>query len=222
MYCVRLVCVGVGLALVSCREPTPGTLEAYAQQAKREGRDSFSFGETPDIIGQKEDLRTLTRSFSTIVATPSRVAAATSTDASHIYTWNVFTDAIVLSHANPSVAKPCHLTAPKELSLTSGEIVMRVGGGTVVVDGIRITMAPLGWSPKGLSGRYVFFAVECAGPVVILPMLGDEVFEVTASALTPVHGARFPFHQQMAALKTLDHLKEFLASSKSGPTPSGK
>ena len=197
--------------VTSCgHEPPPWTLKAYAEKATRQGLREIFFVEAPEAVGSGGSLDSLLAHFSVVVATASRPKALVLPHVSSISTWNVFDDVEVLSHRPVPSNIDCP-PSPAGLKLEAGDVAIPVGGGTVVVDGVAITIRYTGMMPRK-SARYLFLAVECSESVVAAPLYGDEAFELRDSRLVSTTGARFGYQREMEALGTIDGVKKYLAS----------
>lgn len=212
--CRRLV-RGAGIfAAVSvsacASEPRPGTLAAYAHEAKRAGRTSTAFVEAPELT--EGDLDDLVRPYSVVVASPVNLRAATTSTETAIFTWSIFRVEEVITRRDVSSYLRCNLTRPQQVKLGSHEVAIPRVGGTVTVDGVSVTQRG-GWESRTLdpTRRYVFLAVMCPDAVMGLPLDGEELFEVSSTGrITSVYGARADWQRQMEALGTLSALIAYL------------
>jgi hypothetical protein len=140
------------------------------------------------------------------------LAAGQTNDRSDIYTWSVFRVSEVISHGDAGRLAGCRLRRPRSLQLGAAEVAVPRAGGTVVIDGVSVTQHG-GWGSwvPDTNRNYVFFAARCPDDVVILPLYGLEMFEVTSTGqLIAVRGASFAYQRDMESLGTLENLRAYL------------
>jgi hypothetical protein len=219
-----LFCVIAAMTISACgparhTEPRRGSLAEYAKQAKREGRSSTTVTELFDEYGSESNLDDLLGIYSALLVIPARISALQTVEDEYIHTWHVFRVLQVLSSRSvpaPPAFPGCRLPLPAQLSLESAEVAVPVAGGTAVIDDVIVRMETNAWNPVEPGQHYLLLAIMCPGGVVILPMGGPEVFDVTPNgrilreyanpSIPPDFPLRFRFEKEMLSLGTIDRL----------------
>ena len=180
-----------------------------ATDARREGKRSISF--TNRVCPADGNLGELVQGFSVVVARPSRLAVRQTLENDVILTWDVFRDVQIVSKVEP-LNDFCGLKIPRGLRLEPGEVAMPRAGGRATIAGVEVTIGASNvWTPENPGQRYAFLATICSGRLMILPLLGFEVFTVfEGGRIAPVRRhVNLEFQQQMEALGTVEVLDRF-------------
>lgn len=197
------------------RERKTGLLAEYARDAKREGRTAITIREAGEQLDGA--LNSLLQSDSVVVASPLRNNIAVTADTGNIYTWSTFRIHKIVSRRAAAGYHGCRLKRPDRVAVGPNEAAIPNGGGTVTIDGVSITLTTDAWVPDDPQKKYVFFAMICSDEVMILPMYGQEVFELTPDgrlvlAYPRPYEHRLQYQREIAALGTLEVLKERIRS----------
>ena len=185
-----------------------GVLAEAAEKARREGRTTASVGSSLKVDPIDGDLAVLGTEYTIVLARVVKHAAAQSVTPDMIFTWSVF-QADVLSKGKGESPAICQWAKPPQLVLRPDEIAIPRRGGATVIKGVRVTDCCGGWLPTDPAERYVMFTEACAGQVMVLPDLGQSMFEVTKTneLLT---SPWYWLSRQLADVRTLDNLQRML------------
>lgn len=172
----------------------PTSLRARLKKAKPNASNEVIFGAPEPILADVSSLDEALANYSVIVAIPID-AMSIQTDPRNIVTYYKFRVLEKLSQKHlPLTGVPENL--PSELpSLKDNEIYVLEGGGSVVIDGIKVTQKSLyGYS---LSEKYLLFTSKNSSETVAMVSLGkygvfrisandDDTLQPIATEVTPV------------------------------------
>lgn len=196
--------------LCACsREPRRGSLAEYAHGAKLKGEQSVTF----NLLHEAQDdaLSGFLRIYSTVIGSPTRAAVAQTVAESAIYTWNVFHIERVLAKGSRHDMPGCRIPQPRGVQLKPNDVLVARSGGSTEIHGVTVTMKSSEWVPDDSERRYVLCAVLCREDRMILPLYGEEVFEITSSGqIVSAVGARFGYQKEMERFGTVGELEKYL------------
>lgn len=195
-------------------------LAACAAAARRQGLRSTSCTDIGEVV--EGDLADLLSDYSLVTARLSRPSALQTRTESAIFTWDVLSDVRVLSRVPRR--DECRFRLPKPLGLETGEIAIPRYGGSAVISGIEVNVAP-GWRPtfERPHQRYAFLADVCSDQLMLLPMSGMEVYGVDDDErLWPARPhVSLGYQKQIEALGTLDALRRLALRVRGGGRDKG-
>jgi hypothetical protein len=156
-----------------------GGVKWYARLARAKGQNKISMmarkGEYADGV---KDLNEALRYYQMILAVPIEKQSRPFEDAA-IRTWYKFKIIEKLSHKlKPCDCVPADLVAPQEMfPLGADEILIPLGGGSVMVDGIEITQDDVEYPQFALTTRYLLFLrTDESGQIGLLGMGPAGIF----------------------------------------------
>ena len=189
-------------------KPLPSSLAWYASIAKARGQKEISIVsmESHDYTPPLD--RTAQNS---LLLRGSIAAAIISSDGFHIYQWYRI-KVISRGHTNPSRETAVLSDIPASLGpLQSDDVILRIPGGTELVDGVAVTQD--GPSPLTVGQTYLLFAVPTNGPFYHLSLNTHPIpLDATGHLLsTKEHPSTFDRQMEGFALyddvdKTISHL----------------
>lgn len=201
----------------SIQYPTQDRLQWYAKKTKQEGKNRVSVpGPIIDYAGVDMDFDEAIRDYSGIVGEPvaSKSYIVNSED---VITWYKFRILETLSYKKYVY---CHTCAdipdvPGEMSPVSpNEFLLTISGGTVIVDGVEVTMENYSIPAFESGKKYLFFvsltpsrvAVLGAGPSGIFRVNEDDTLEPVRTTNAPLNAQiRKRFNLNLSKLKS--HVK---------------
>ena len=202
---------GVASSAVQSPSPAPGSIQWYVEKAKQKGDTAIT---VPAPLGIHAWIKSLDQALSTYqVAVAIPIASATeSVECYHIYTWyKLRIVEELISHPNPDVPAE---SIPKSVSpAKASEVVVRIPGGSLTVDGIKVTFVDHDEHLLTLNEKYLFFlSPDSSGRSAIFRCGSDSVFPIHSGnkIATPLEN-RTPMQNDLdsATGGSLDALREF-------------
>jgi hypothetical protein len=153
-------------------QPPPSSyLAKTAAAAKAQNRPSSTIRYTDEPIVDVSGLDSILQTYSTITATPSTVVVKASDD--RIYSWYLLTKVQHLSRRPPALREYCGMDIPPQLRRQTGDVVLPLLQGSVVIDGVAIHAESFQSNIELQTGAtYLLFILECDNGVAALP-IGD-------------------------------------------------
>lgn len=157
-----------------------GSLKWYARLAKAKGQNRISkWGPEARYGDEVKDLNDALSYYQMILAVPIEKQSRPFEDAG-IRTWYKFKIVEKLSHKQlkPCDCVPADLVAPQEMfPLAADEILIPLGGGSVMVDGVEITQDDVEYPQFALTTRYLLFLrTDDSGQIGLLGMGPAGIF----------------------------------------------
>jgi len=174
------------------------SLKEIARRAKAEGRDVVQLrGPISEFPGEDMDIEEALRDYTVVVAQPlNRKSYLIGADG--IHTWYRFRIVDTISRKDAELCYTCPPVpeAPSDLpSLSADEFFLPVGGGTVIQDGVAVTMDNPNFPPFQNSSRYLLIlrltpsgvALLGAGPTGIFQTSDNELLEPVVKNARHLH-----------------------------------
>ncbi len=200
----------------------PGTIQWYANKAKQQGETSIT---VPGPVGIPEQITSLDQALSTyhaFLGTP--ISAQTQLiDPYHVVTWyKIKIDETLIAHPNPEV--PAQTLPTSLLPVASGEIVTYVPGGTVTMDGVKVTVTDQDTHLLTLNTKYLFLlAPDSSGKFASVRSGGNSVFTIRPdnNKIEPLVANDGPMQVDFGASTagSLDELRKIAKSKKLSALP---
>ena len=186
-------------------ESKPVTLQGLAEQAKAKGKHEVTFptGAT-HLYGIAQNVDEALSHFSLVVAVVVGRESYVD-DSQEIRTWYKFKIVETLRRPPNEDCSACQvaLKAPEAmLPLGDDEFLVLKDGGTVVIDGVKITSFDPNFPDLSLSGRYMLFvSLNPATKVNALGMGPHGIYEIDRSdVVEPIlKRERHPLHDDLKA-----------------------
>jgi hypothetical protein len=190
----------------------PGTLRWHAQQARDRGKTRVTIGSPVGIYANVQNLDEALSIFTVAVVEP--VASMTvATDSAHIATWHKLR---ILERLNTHpLPQGDGMEIPRELQpVGPQEVVVRVPGGTVNIDGIEITSEDKEFPPLVSGRKYVaFLRPDASGKYALLQLGSKGIYTVSDSKMEPLLDRPNPLQDDIRHLAgdSIDQLRAVVA-----------
>lgn len=206
--CLALIILLLGVVPTVLAEDQQGSIRWLAAQAAQRGSQAVTIQAPLGITAKLTTLQKAFALYDAVVVVP--IAAVTeATDDYHIYTWYKLKVLERLSsHPHPELDVE---TIPDGLKpLHKDEVVTRIVGGTVLVDGVFVKMVSPSSPLLAMGKRHLLFLVpDGSGSFEQLRTGADTIFTIdNDDKLEPLVDNSSPFQQDVAA--STDHKMHYL------------
>jgi hypothetical protein len=198
--------------------PTRGQLLWYAAQAKAQGEKQVVVPAPSSDFSGSSGSTTIDKALTfsgAVIAQPTKEKIYTTDSSNEIATWYKFKVIDVLSRPKPPVCPDCHFLDPPPDFLPVGddEFLVSKYGGTLMIDGVKVSMSEGEW-PAFQHGRKYLLLLSIY-PSGVAEVIGGPrgVFTVSEQgSLEPVSDQYHPIVKGMKERygNSLDELKEHL------------
>lgn len=146
--------------------------------ARAQGQSTVTYSVPTPPPGVGLTFESVARNFEAVIGTIRRRNAAV-TAQSQIETWHVLT----VAKQTTGLPYTCTLTRPQAVRLGPQELALSTFGGTMVVDGVTITLeASAGIADLEQDRPYLFLVSLCSASVALLPIARLGIFQIDSSS----------------------------------------
>lgn len=199
----------------------PGSIRWYAQKAKQQGETSITIQAPRGMYEHVTSLDQALSIYYVVIGTP--IASLTQlVDSDHVYTWyKVRIIENLITHPNPEVPA---VSLPESLSaVTSNEVIIRVPGGALTVDDIRVTVIDREFTLLTLNQKYLLFlSPDSSGKFAHLRSGENSIFIVKSDdKVEPLVARQTPMQEDLNSSTggSLDPIRAFAKTKASDRLP---
>ncbi|MFN2454654.1 MAG: hypothetical protein ABR577_10590 [Pyrinomonadaceae bacterium] len=182
--------------------PEKGRLKWHAQKAKAKGQQEvFLSGPIVEYDGSASSISTdeLLSDYTVVEARPIDARSSFS-DSNEIITWYKFKILDTLSRQNSPACNSCPTPEPPQelLPLQVDEFLVSKVGGSLMIDGVKVTMLEGGFPPFKINQEYLLFISKHESGVTEIAGGPIGVFNITGDgALTPINSQPHPIKERI-------------------------